>query len=71
MAARLRQTLAAHPERYLRVKSFPIASNWPLFAGVRLDVYRSQVRNPNPARKLSFDMIGLGRSLGGDLPPKP
>jgi len=71
MATRLRQTLAAHPERFLRIKSFPVESNLPAFAGVRLDVYRSLRRNPNPERRLSFGMMGLGRSLGADLPPAP
>jgi uncharacterized membrane protein len=71
MATRLRQTLAAHPERFSRVKSFPVESDLPAFAGVRLDVYRSLLRNPNPERRLAFGMMGLGRSLGADLPPAP
>jgi hypothetical protein len=71
MATRLRQTLAAHPERFSRVKSFPVESDLPAFAGVRLDVYRSLRRNPNPERRLAFGMMGLGRSLGADLPPAP
>jgi 4-amino-4-deoxy-L-arabinose transferase-like glycosyltransferase len=71
MATRLRQVLATHPERYLRVKTIPVENNVPYFAGVRLDIYRSLVRNPHPAERLSFGMIGLGRSLGVDLPPKP
>src|SRR6185369_11450125 len=68
MATRLRQVLATHPERYLRVKTIPVENNVPYFAGVRLNIYRSLVRNPHPAERLSFGMIGLGRSLGVDLP---
>lgn len=68
MARRLRQALAAHPERFERVESFPVESNHPAFAGVRLDVYRSKIRNPAPARRLSFEMMGLGRPLAVDLP---
>jgi hypothetical protein len=68
MAERLRQTLAAHPERFERVKSIPIESNVPAFRGVRLDIYRSKVRNPHPERRLAFDMIGLGRALGTEVP---
>lgn len=68
MAGQLRKVLASHPERFERVKSFPIDSNVPVFAGVRLDVYRSRVRNPHPERKVSFDMIGLGRSLASEVP---
>lgn len=64
MAERLRQTLAAHPERYELVKSFPVASNVRSFRNVRLDVYRSKVRNPDPEQRVSFHMIGLGREIG-------
>ncbi|MBW8875097.1 MAG: glycosyltransferase family 39 protein [Acidobacteria bacterium] len=67
MAERLRQTLAEHPERFERVKSLPIESNVPAFRGVRLDVYRSRLRNPSPERRLSLDMMGLGRSLGTEV----
>jgi hypothetical protein len=67
MADQLRTTLAGHPERFERVKTFPIESNVPIFKGVRLAVYRSRVRNPDPARQVSFDMIGLGRSLGAEV----
>ena len=67
-AERLRQTLAAHPDRYERVKSIPIESNVPAFEGVRLDIYRSKVRNPRPERKLSFDVLGLGKPLGAEAP---
>jgi hypothetical protein len=67
MAEQLRHTLTAHPERFERVKTFPIESNVPIFDGVRLAVYRSKLRNPTPARRLTVDMMGLGRSLGTDL----
>lgn len=67
VAERLRAVLASHPERFERVKSFPIDSNVPIFQGVRLDVYRSRVRNPHPERQVSFDMISLGRSLTSDV----
>jgi hypothetical protein len=68
MGERLRRTLAAHPERFERVKSIPIESNVPVFRGVRLDIYRSKVRNPHPERRLEVDMIGLGRALGTEVP---
>ena len=68
MASRLRRTLAAHPERFERVKSFPVESNVAAFKGVRLDVYRSKLRNPSPMQRVSFDMMGLGRSLEGAVP---
>lgn len=68
MATRLRETLAAHPERFELVRTFPVESNVPAFRGVRLDVYRSKVRNPSPAQRVSFDMMGLGRPLGAELP---
>jgi 4-amino-4-deoxy-L-arabinose transferase-like glycosyltransferase len=71
MAALLRRTLAAHPERFAKVKSISIASNVPVFQGVRLDVYRSLLRNPDPARRVSFGMMGLGRPLAADLAPPP
>ncbi|HEX6898977.1 MAG TPA: glycosyltransferase family 39 protein [Thermoanaerobaculia bacterium] len=67
VADRLRAVLAAHPERFERVKSFPIDSNVPFFQGVRLDVYRSRIRNPRPERRVSFDMISLGRSLTSEV----
>lgn len=67
MAEQLRKTLASHPERFELVKTFPVDSNVHAFQGVRLAVYRSRVRNPNPARQVSFDMIGLGRSLGAEV----
>jgi len=67
MASRLRRTLATHPERFELVRSFPVESNVAAFEGVRLDVYRSKLRNPSPVQRVSFDMIGLGRSLGTDL----
>jgi hypothetical protein len=67
MAEQLRQTLAAHPERFERMKTFPIESNVPIFDGVRLAVYRSKLRNPAPARRLTVNMMGLGRSIGTDL----
>lgn len=60
-------TLAAHPERFELVKTFPVESNVPAFAGVRLDVYRSRLRNPTPARRVTFGMMGLGRPLAADL----
>jgi hypothetical protein len=68
MAERLREALASHPERFERVKSFPVDTNVPVFAGVRLDVYRSKVRNPDPEKKVSFNMIGLGLSLTSGSP---
>lgn len=68
-AERLRQTLAAHPERFELVKTVPLTTNAPIFQGVRLDIYRSRIRNPAPARRLSLDMLGLGRALEADLPP--
>ncbi|HWM92648.1 MAG TPA: glycosyltransferase family 39 protein [Thermoanaerobaculia bacterium] len=68
MAERLRQTLAAHPERFELVKTFPVESNVAAFKDVRLDVYRSRVRNPSPVRRVSFEMMGLGRSLGAEVP---
>jgi Dolichyl-phosphate-mannose-protein mannosyltransferase len=68
MAEQLRRTLAAHPERFERVKSIPIESNVSVFQGVRLDIYRSKVRNPHPERRLEVDMIGLGRALGTEVP---
>jgi hypothetical protein len=67
MAEQLRQTLAAHPERYELVKSFPVESNVPIFRNVRLDVYRSKVRNPEPETRVAFDMIGLGREIGTEV----
>lgn len=67
-ATRLREVLAAHPERYELVREFPIESNVAMFEGVRLNVYRSRLRNPAPARQLSFGMLGLGRSLQAKLP---
>ncbi|HKH44750.1 MAG TPA: hypothetical protein VKM72_08810, partial [Thermoanaerobaculia bacterium] len=67
MAEQLRKTLAGHPERFELVKAFPVDSNVRAFQGVRLAVYRSRVRNPSPARQVSFDMIGLGRSLGAEV----
>lgn len=66
MATRLRQVLASHPERFERVRSFPVETNVPVFAGVRLDVYRSKLRNPDPQKEVSFHMIGLGRSLASE-----
>jgi 4-amino-4-deoxy-L-arabinose transferase-like glycosyltransferase len=71
MAEQLRRTLAGHPERFERVKVFPIESNAVMFAGAQLAVYRSKVRNPNPARQVTLDMIGLGQTLGADLPADP
>ncbi len=68
-AERLRQTLAAHPERFELVKTVPSTTNAPIFQGVRLDIYRSRIRNPAPGRRLSLDMLGLGRALEADLPP--
>jgi hypothetical protein len=68
MADRLRQTLASHPERFELVRSFPVESNVAAFKGVRLDVYRTKLRNPSPVQRVSFDMMGLGRSLGTAVP---
>jgi hypothetical protein len=69
LATLLRQVLASHPERFSKVRSFPIETNAHTFSGLRLDVYRSTLRNPNPERRLAFGMMGLGRSLAVDLPP--
>jgi hypothetical protein len=69
MAERLRQVLAGHPERFARVRSFPILTNVKTFAGARLDIYRSLLRNPNPEHRIAFGMMGLGHSLGVELPP--
>ncbi len=69
MAERLRQVLAGHPERFAKVQSFPILSNVKTFAGARLDIYRSLLRNPNPEHRIAFGMMGLGHSLGVELPP--
>lgn len=68
-ATRLRETLATYPERFELVREFPIESNVAMYEGVRLNVYRSRVRNPAPARRLSFAMMGLGgRSLEEEVP---
>jgi hypothetical protein len=69
MAERLRQVLAGHPERFAKVQSLPILSNVKTFTGARLDIYRSLLRNPHPEHRLAFGMMGLGHSLGVELPP--
>ncbi|HJX27134.1 MAG TPA: hypothetical protein VJ885_04425, partial [Thermoanaerobaculia bacterium] len=68
-ATRLRETLATHPELFELVREFPIESNVAMYEGVRLNVYRSRLRNPVPARRVSFAMMGLGgRSLETEVP---
>ena len=38
--------------------------------GVALRVYRNLVRNPDRARNLEVEMLGLGRTLQTPLPPE-
>lgn len=63
-----RGALTNHPERFKLEKEIALDSNHHLYRGMRLLVYRNTLRNPNPERRLSMEVLMLRRSLGADVP---
>jgi hypothetical protein len=68
MAARLRAVLRDNPDRFVLEKEVPVQSNLRIFGGVRLRIYRNQLRNPYPTERLELNMFGLQRLIGTELP---
>jgi hypothetical protein len=68
MAEALREVLREHPERFRLEKTVPLDTNYNIFAGVRLEVYRNLVRNPDPDANLEIDMLGLRHSIQAVVP---
>jgi uncharacterized membrane protein (UPF0136 family) len=65
----LRQTLAAHPERFRLERTIPLDSNLALYRGKHLLVYRNLLRNPHRVETIEVKMLGLGRSLKSPASP--
>ncbi|MFN8062613.1 MAG: glycosyltransferase family 39 protein [Vicinamibacterales bacterium] len=65
-AERLRAVLRERTDRFELVRSWPIDSNVPRFAGGRVDVYRQIRRNPTPERLDRVIVPGLGRHVESD-----
>jgi hypothetical protein len=70
MALELRAVLRNHPERFRRESSIPLETNREAFQGVKLEVWRSLVRNEHPDPNLEIWVPGLRRSLGTPGPRK-
>ena len=63
MAERLREILHDSTSRFKLEKSIPLQTNRRSFQGISLLIYRNLLRNPNPSRLESLEMVGLGRPL--------
>lgn len=70
MGRLFRQTLHDHPQQFERVAEIPIESNLAMFREVKLVIYYNRLRNPNRVKTVEFNMLGLQRSIQGDMPNK-
>jgi hypothetical protein len=68
MADALREVLRDHPERFRLEKTIPLETNYNHFQGVRLEVYRNLVRNPDRDINLEIDMLGLRHTIQTNVP---
>jgi hypothetical protein len=67
-AVKLRQVLAAHPDRFRREEVFPVLNgNQEYLDGVSLVVYRKLHRNPNRPARLGVKMLWQGREVGVEI----
>jgi hypothetical protein len=60
---RIREVLAAHPERFRLEKELFVDSNFTGFSGMKLKIYRNLQRNPNPTRNLQLENLMLRDSF--------
>lgn len=65
---RVREVVGKHPERFKLEKVVAVDSDEPAFRGTALQVFRNTLRNPNPERRLEFDVLMLRRSLQTVVP---
>lgn len=61
--AKIRQVIAAHPERFRPEREFRTESNQRRYNGVTLKIYRNLLRNPQPETQLQFDNLNLRGTL--------
>jgi hypothetical protein len=64
----VRTAIANHPERFSLEKVVAVASNEPIYRGMKLKVFRNTLRNENPERRLDVEILMLRRSLQTDVP---
>ncbi len=68
VANRLRELLRSHPERFRLVAEVPIRTNLRRLSGMTIQIYENLLRDPNPATRVEFEMLQMGRPLGAALP---
>jgi hypothetical protein len=67
MSERLREVLRENPDQFRLEREIPIESNYRLFQGVKLLVYRNLHRNPRPIKQLEIELQGLRRNVRTEL----
>ena len=71
MARKLRTILANHPERYVRVESFPVRnSEFAWVDGVQLLAYKPTKPRPVGERRIAIPMLWQAGKLEAVIPPK-
>ncbi len=60
---RIREIIAAHPERFRLEKEIAVDSNFQGFRGMKLRIYRNLQRNPQPDKNLQFENLNLRGTL--------
>ena len=60
---RIREVIAAHPERFRLEKEVSVDSNFNGFFGMKLKIYRNLQRNPQPSRNLQMENLMLRESF--------
>lgn len=68
MAGVLRETLRGRPDRFRLEAVIPIRGTTPPFDGLRLEVYRSLLRNEHPVDRIDVDLRLLRRRIETDRP---
>ena len=65
---RLLQLVEQHPDQFRLEKSFEIDTNWSVFEGAKLLVYRNLTQAEEPDSLLELTMPELRESIGTELP---
>lgn len=65
---RLRAVVNGHPERFRLERDIAVETNDLAFAGTRLKVFKNLLRNDDPERRLSVEVLMLRRSVEADVP---
>lgn len=63
----IRTVINRHPERFHLDQEIVLASDSQQYQGMHLKIFKNTLRNPNPERRLSVDVLMLQRSLETEM----